>query len=97
MPASAGVTVEPLDKNDGTVIEINSKSIDIYYGDTLRKAAFIVARPGFKADTIQHQLSKKIGNRKFRIAEEQPDIKPLPFTPDKDVVIRFNTRVRFGP
>ena len=93
-PASAGVTVERLDKNDGTVIEINSKSIDIYYGDTLRKAAFIVARPGFKADTIQHQLSKKIGNRKFRIAEEQPDIKPLPFTPDKDVVIRFNTRVK---
>jgi len=92
-PSSAGVTVTLLNPADNNTIDVGVKKIDIYYTDTLRKAAFIVNRPGFAPDTIQRQLSKKIGNRKFRIAEEQPDFKPFPFIPGQPVYIYLNTKI----
>lgn len=92
-PSAAGVTVKPLDPNDGAVIDVGIKNIDIYFADTLRKVGFVVNRPGFAPDTIQKQLSKKVGIRKFRMAEEQQDIKSFPFVPGQPVHIYMNSKI----
>lgn len=92
-PSAAGVTVRPLDVNSSSQVDIGIKNIDVYYGDTLRTIGLIMQRPGFEPDTIRRQLSRKAAARKLRVAEEQPEVRPLPFVPGGEAQIRFNIKI----
>lgn len=92
-PSAAGVTVGSLDAGSYNQIDIGIKNIDVYYGDTLRAIDLVMQRPGFEPDTIRKQLSRKVATRKLRVAEEPPEVKPLPFVPGGDAEIRFNIKI----
>jgi len=92
-PSTAGFRVRSLDDSLSSRIVIGRKFIDVYYEDTTRRVYLEVTKPGFKPDTIQHKLSRRRAAGKLKIAEEMPEIKPFPFTPDRPVILRFNTIV----